>query len=198
MKNLKIFQLFIIGNLAITPEEIDDEYIVVLNKGHSLDDHLDAMHKSLRAHGMGNMFELGHQYDSGIINGYSLKTDKDSIEHIRAFNGVSHVEKETLRSIHAVQENAPWGLARLSSNKAINGLYGNYFFDEDGGKGVNAYVIDTGINTKHLDFGGRARWGFTANSTWQSVDDVGHGTHVSGTIGGMLFGVAKKVRLTRM
>ena len=55
--------------------------------------------------------------------------------------------------------------------------------------------MDTGINIKHVDFGGRAIWGLTAPNNEASEDGNGHGTHVSSTIGGSQFGVAKNVTL---
>jgi subtilisin family serine protease len=45
------------------------------------------------------------------------------------------------------------------------------------------------------DFGGRAKWGVNLITGSQDTDTSGHGTHVSGTIGGTTFGVAKNVSL---
>ncbi|MFB9307313.1 S8 family serine peptidase [Kibdelosporangium philippinense] len=61
---------------------------------------------------------------------------------------------------------------------------------------VTAYVIDTGINYTHQDFGSRATFGFDAfNDGQQGKDCHGHGTHVAGTVGGTTFGPAKSVKL---
>jgi subtilisin family serine protease len=62
------------------------------------------------------------------------------------------------------------------------------------GAGVFAYVIDTGIRTAHTQFGGRAANVFDAFGG-NGQDCNGHGTHVSGTIGGSTYGVAKSVNL---
>src|SRR5207247_2161170 len=56
--------------------------------------------------------------------------------------------------------------------------------------------IDTGIRKTHVDFGGRAITGvdeITPGGT--AVDCNGHGTHVSGTVGGATYGIAKEVTL---
>jgi subtilisin family serine protease len=59
---------------------------------------------------------------------------------------------------------------------------------------VHAYVIDTGIDWTHPDFGGRVTSGFSYNGG-TAMDCDGHGTHVAGTIGGARYGVAKGVQL---
>jgi cerevisin len=66
-----------------------------------------------------------------------------------------------------------------------------YIYKDSVGTGVTAYVIDTGINIKHVDFEGRAIWGATIPDGDPDVDGNGHGTHCAGTIAGKRFGVAK-------
>jgi subtilisin family serine protease len=61
---------------------------------------------------------------------------------------------------------------------------------------VLAYVVDTGIDYNHSDFAGRVAAGFTAINDGTGVLDCnGHGTHVSGTIAGSFYGVAKAATL---
>jgi hypothetical protein len=57
-----------------------------------------------------------------------------------------------------------------------------------------AYVVDTGILITHNDFGGRAEWGANFVDS-NDVDCNGHGTHVAGTVGGTVYGVAKESTL---
>jgi subtilisin family serine protease len=60
---------------------------------------------------------------------------------------------------------------------------------------VKAYIIDTGIRFSHAEFGERAQSGFDAVDGGSADDCNGHGTHVSGTVGGATYGVAKAVSL---
>jgi subtilisin family serine protease len=56
------------------------------------------------------------------------------------------------------------------------------------------YVLDTGINLVHKEFGGRAKCGaFFLESNCSDLN--GHGTHCAGTIGAATYGVAKNVNL---
>lgn len=94
------------------------------------------------------------------------------------------------------EKQAPWGLARVSHRETLNfGTFNKYLYDAEGGEGVDAYVIDTGCNTEHVDFEGRAHWGKTVPTGDADEDGNGHGTHCSGTIAGKKYGVAKKANV---
>ncbi|KAK0547151.1 proteinase B [Tilletia horrida] len=113
-------------------------------------------------------------------------------------------QKETARvatptpldDIHVIDKDSVWGLARISHRKALGfGTFKEYLYDRQAGEGVTAYIIDTGINIKHNEFEGRARWGKTLASDGIDSDGNGHGTHCAGTIGSRAYGVAKKADL---
>ena len=63
------------------------------------------------------------------------------------------------------------------------------------GNGVHAYIVDTGVNSTHAEFDGRMGDGFSAIEEGGTNDCNGHGTHVAGTVGGSVYGVAKDVTL---
>lgn len=71
------------------------------------------------------------------------------------------------------------------------GTFTKYLYDVEGGDGVDVYVIDTGINVRHVEFQGRAEWGKTVPLNDQDIDGNGHGTHCAGTIASRKYGVAK-------
>src|SRR5207247_9086723 len=74
-------------------------------------------------------------------------------------------------------------------------LDGNYNYNATG-TSVKAYIIDTGIRATHTQLAGRVISGFTAINDGNGTNDCnGHGTHVSGTVGGTTYGVAKNVTL---
>jgi subtilisin family serine protease len=96
----------------------------------------------------------------------------------------------------AARDPLPWGLDRIDQRtRPLSGRYAPPAADRDG-RGVTAYVIDSGIEADHDDLGGRVRSGFTAIDDGRGTDDcAGHGTHVAGTIGGAVHGVASAVSL---
>ncbi|RMH16251.1 MAG: S8 family peptidase [Acidobacteria bacterium] len=108
---------------------------------------------------------------------------------------VRYVEEDAVITLNAVQSNPPsWGLDRVDQcDLPLDNLYDDGGFN---GTGVHAYVIDTGIRPTHNDFGGRASADFDSVGDGQNgIDCNGHGTHVSGTLGGSAHGVAKNVTL---
>jgi subtilisin family serine protease len=91
------------------------------------------------------------------------------------------------------QSPATWGIDRIDQR---NRPLSNSYTYNTTASNVNAYVIDTGIRSTHTQFGGRVSGGATFINDGRGTSDCnGHGTHVSGTIGGSTYGVAKAVRL---
>ncbi|KAK6528440.1 hypothetical protein TWF281_009681 [Arthrobotrys megalospora] len=104
-----------------------------------------------------------------------------------------------------LQRTAPWSLQRISSRNrvATNGrkvtdLSYNYKYDSMAGLGVDVYLLDTGTNVDHQDFGGRARLEFNAFKGDDGRDARGHGTHTAGTVGSIHYGVAKNANILAM
>ncbi|KAI9828210.1 MAG: hypothetical protein M1819_004597 [Sarea resinae] len=141
---------------------------------------------------------LRHTYNiAGGLVGYSGHFDEDVIEQVRRHPDVDYIEKDSeVHTMGTLEKNAPWGLARISHRDSLSfGTFNKYLYTADGGEGVDVYVIDTGTNTEHVDFEGRASWGKTIPANDEDLDGNGHGTHCSGTIAGKKFGVAKKANI---
>jgi len=106
---------------------------------------------------------------------------------------VSYIEQDSEVWAVATQQGATWGLDRIDQHNRP--LSGTYTYNTTASN-VHAYVIDTGIRSTHTQFGGRVSGGASfVNDGRGTTDCNGHGTHVSGTIGGSTYGVAKAVRL---
>lgn len=139
-------------------------------------------------------------FNQTVFDGYAAELDDDCVSKLLASEDVAWVEEDAVVRVSGSQTDAPWGLARLSSSTPLpansdpNALNFDYTFSDEAGNGVDVYVIDTGIRTTHEEYEGRAEMIFSLPGL-ADTDDNGHGSHVSGTIGGKTFGVAKKASL---
>lgn len=131
---------------------------------------------------------------SHALHGFSVTLPVPALPALQLLPGVLGVYPNQVVRADTTQAPTPsYGLDRIDQ-RALP-LSNSFSYTADG-TGVTAYVIDTGITYNHTDFGGRAHPGFDAiTKGGGAVDCNGHGTHVSGTIGGTTYGVAKKVSL---
>ena len=86
------------------------------------------------------------------------------------------------------QNQAPWGLDRIDQESLpLDGKYSYW----PTGKGVNVYIVSSGISKTHQDIQGRVYSGrdFVGDS-WGTNDCYGEGTASASIIGGKTFGVA--------
>ena len=179
---------------------IEGEYIVVLRSSLTADDvtrHMEHLAKEFaQSQGglEGNKFLHG-AFNIGSLKGFSVRLSQDLLAKQRAHPNVSYVEVNQVVSLNqdqcVDQPSVLWNLDRIS--ETLLDLDGHYIYHSSSGEGVTVYVIDTGIQVAHDDFQGRASWGWAFDG--DESDGNGHGTHVSSTVGGVQWGVAKKVSL---
>jgi serine protease len=175
-----------------TENRIPGRYIVVLEQDQTqrgvvnpVKDRADVLASSYRAVVAAEL--------EGALNGFVAEMDEEDAIALSGDPAVAFVEEDGLVFASETQTGAPFGLDRIDQVNLP--LDGNYNFDRDG-TGVHVYIIDTGIRATHVALGGRIGDGFDAIGDGFGTDDCqGHGTHVSGTVGSDLFGVAKNVTL---
>ena len=169
-------------------------YIVALNDDvedvNSVADEL-----SMKHHG-----RLSHRF-SRALRGFVIEMPESSALDLLNDDRVKYVEHDsiasggsTLQPSPLVTQTAPpaWGLDRIDQRDLP--LNQTYVY-KNTGRGVTAYILDSGINPTHVDFGGRVRNGFNFSTTLPPADCNGHGSHVAGIVGGTVHGVAKEVSL---
>ncbi|QGV79178.1 S8 family peptidase [Streptomyces ficellus] len=137
-----------------------------------------------------------HEY-STVLRGFTARLETAQLATVRGLPEVAAVEQDAVVTASPPRANrAPaysWGLDRIDQPY----LPLNQQFNVNStGSGATAYILDTGIDYGHQEFGGRARPGFDAMGDGRNGQDCnGHGTHVAGTVGGANFGVARQAAL---
>ena len=166
---------------------VTDRYIVVMEQSTTPSRAAAALERA-RQRGA----RVDHTYGAAL-KGFSASLDAGALRAVRADPAVAYVEADQVVSLSVDQSPATWGLDRIDQRDLpLNNVYGY----TPTGAGVRAYVIDTGILSTHQQFSGRTAAGYTAISDGRGTTDCnGHGTHVAGTIGGTVHGVAKAVTL---
>ena len=164
---------------AAADRAIPGHYIVVLNEG--------ANPRSVAAvAGVSPRFVY-----TSALNGFSAELNAGQLNALRHNPAVAYVEQDQRAEVLTTQSGATWGLDRIDQ-RALP-LSGTYTYTSTG-TGVYAYIIDTGIQANHPNFGTRAASAYDY-AGGAGADCNGHGTHVAGTIGSTTYGVAKNVRL---
>lgn len=178
------------GKFRKVAQPIPSQYIVTLRpEGIAAYGDLSALAAALARQYGGEIFqEYRH-----ALKGFALRLSAAAAEVLSMEPAVDWVEEDGIVQADGTQMSPPWGLDRIDQrNLPLDSIY-NYPVN---GTGTHVYVIDTGIRTTHLEFGGRASGVYTAiNDGWGTNDCNGHGTHVSGSIGGATYGVAKAASL---
>ena len=176
---------------------IPDRYIVVLNDDAASSADLPSasgftvpiVAVDMAARYNGTVFLI---YESAL-KGFAIQMTERGARRLSADPRVAFVEQDSEVSINTTQSPATWGIDRVDQR---NRPLSNSYSYTPTASNVHAYVIDTGIRGSHTQFGGRVSGGADFVGDGNGTNDCnGHGTHVSGTIGGSTYGIAKAVRL---
>lgn len=137
---------------------------------------------------------LHYTYDAAL-SGFTATIPAPALDGLRRNPNILSIEADQYAWAFGSGSGsaASWGLDRVDQ-RALP-MDGVYTWDASGA-GVTVYVIDSGIRTTHVEFGGRASIGADFVGDGQNGNDCsGHGTHVAGTVGGATYGVAKDVSI---
>lgn len=176
---------------ATTPDgEAGRRYIVtILQPGAMSTDSIEALAE--RVVERDDKGEVVHVY-SRALKGFAAVLSDAEADRLRTTGKFSVVPDEWARAFETQPNPPSWGIDRVDQRALA--LDNAYSF-QDTGEGVHVYVIDSGIRTSHSEFGGnRARHHLDLQGG-DGSDLNGHGTHVAGTVGGITFGVAKRVNI---
>jgi len=143
-----------------------DPYIVVLKGGVSDPGAVAAEHG--RRDGAG----VKHVYRRAL-KGYAATIPANRVDDVRRDDRVAYVERDS--TVSATAQALPWGIDRVNADSSST-LAGN---GSGTVTGVNAYVIDTGIDPGHADLSVVGNVNFASG---KNTDCNGHGTHVAGTV----------------
>lgn len=169
---------------AKSKDVIPGQYIVVFN-----DDVADAdatSEKLLRKLNAKSKYTY-----KDALKGFAGELTRGQLEALRGEPEVAYIEEDQVVHATATQSSPPYGLDRI--DQRARPLSGTYTYTATAST-VRAYIIDTGIQTSHTQFGGRASAVYDAFGG-NGQDCNGHGTHVAGTVGASTYGVAKAVML---
>ncbi|RKP06585.1 peptidase S8/S53 domain-containing protein [Thamnocephalis sphaerospora] len=170
-------------------ESVQDAFIVKLRTGTQSNVFLSAIRSLL-----GRVLDVQHTYDHNIFQGFAGKLTAEEVKRLRQDSRVESVEPQVIMHIANEQASPPsWGLTRVSQRSLD--LTKPYVYPDTAGEGIDIWVIDTGIQANHTDFGGRATFAKSFVTSEADADLHGHGTHVAGTIASKTYGVAKKARV---
>ncbi|GAA3859234.1 S8 family peptidase [Saccharothrix violaceirubra] len=160
---------------ADSPDAVPGSYLVKIADGHTV-------------------ATAGPALALPTFGGYAVRLTPREARRLAADPAVAYVEQDRVVRVGTpVAAGTPWGLDRTDQRALpLDGEYRHVTT----GKGVTAYVLDTGIRASHEQFAGRVAPGRDlVEDDDVPQDENGHGTHIAGLVAGRTYGAADGARI---
>ncbi|XP_071494150.1 aqualysin-1-like [Diadema antillarum] len=194
MKCLFLLALTVAAATALAPfhipakNRIEGRYIVVLEDNVELDSFISRFNSEVSVETM-----IKTKF-SKVLHGFVIQADVAGValNLLRSLQGVKYIEEDEVIFADSRNRNpGSWGIDRIDQRSLPldDSMTLNKY-----GAGEYIYVIDSGINPDHTDFGGRAKVAADMIGG-DGIDCNGHGTHCAGTAASTTYGVANEAQV---
>lgn len=173
------------------PPNGDARYIVMLKQ--DVGDHRNRSIALAKKHAKST-----HQIYEHAIHGFAATLSPGELKRLRSSPEVASIEVDRLVRGDGTDYTPGWGLDRIDQRTGRN----NVFSSPYDGTGVTIYVVGTGVQASHPDFGGRVTAGYSAPGS-PPLYSIGsatapchhHETRAAGIAAGAEYGVAKNASI---
>lgn len=160
-------------------DAVPDTYIIKL-KGHiSKATHWDL----LRSEKPTILPSIQLNFNPEIFNGYVAELNVGELNFLLNCDHIERIEEDSFIP-------PPASIEEPSTDTEPQAVDANEQANLDAGRGVDIYVLDSGVNIYHECFGDRAEYGKNCTNEPENKDTMGHGTHVAGIAAGKTYGQA--------